>query len=64
METSLPEFAPFDAENRENIEIRRQRWFVRFENLLVALDIKDKHRRTRRGAGGARAPPSLVRNIN
>ena len=45
MATSLLEFAPFDAKNRENIEIRWQRWFVRFENLLVALDIKDKKRK-------------------
>ncbi|CAB4026423.1 PREDICTED: uncharacterized protein LOC107336737 [Paramuricea clavata] len=45
MATSLPEFASFDAENRENIEIRWQRWFMRFENLLIALDIKDKKRK-------------------
>jgi hypothetical protein len=45
MATSLPEFASFDAEYRENIEIRWQRWFMRFENLLIALDIKDKKRK-------------------
>ena len=45
MATSLPEFASFDAENRENIEIRWQRWLMRFENLLIALDIKDKKRK-------------------
>ena len=44
MATTLPEFAPFDAENRENIEIRWQHWFVRFENLLIAFVIKDKKR--------------------
>ena len=45
MATSFPEFAPFDAENRENVEIRRQRWFMRFENLLIALDIKDNKKK-------------------
>ena len=45
MATSLPEFAPFDADNRENIEIRWQRWFTRFQNLLIALDIKDNKRK-------------------
>ena len=44
MATSLPEFAPFDAENREFVEIRWQRWFMQFENLLIALDIKDNKR--------------------
>ena len=45
MATSLPDFPSFDAENRENIAIRWQRWFMRFENLLIALDIKDKKRK-------------------
>jgi hypothetical protein len=45
MATSLPEFASFDAGNRENIAIRWQRWLMRFQNLLIALDIKDKKRK-------------------
>jgi hypothetical protein len=45
MATSLPDFPSFDAENRENIAIRWQRWFMRFENLLIALDIEDKKRK-------------------
>lgn len=46
MASSLPDFAPFDAANRENIVTRWQRWFTRFENLLIALDIKkDKRKR-------------------
>ena len=45
MATSLPEFPSFDSENPENIAIRWQRWFMRFENLLIALDIKDNKRK-------------------
>ena len=44
MATSLPDFPSSDTENPENIAIRWQRWFMRFENLLIALDIKDKKR--------------------
>lgn len=45
MASSLPDFAPFDASHRENIATRWQRWFTRFENLLVALDIKEPKRK-------------------
>ena len=40
MATGLPPFPAFDAENQENLAARWQRWFVRFENLMVALDFK------------------------
>ena len=45
MATGLPPFPALDAENQENLAARWQRWFVRFENLMVALDVKDDKRK-------------------
>ena len=41
MVTGLPPLPSFDAENQENLAARWQRWFARFENLMVALDVED-----------------------
>ena len=45
MATGLPPFPSFDAENQENLAARWQRWFVRFENLMIALDVEDDKRK-------------------
>eukprot|EP00112_Aurelia_sp_Birch-Aquarium-sp1_P023569 Seg707.7 transcript_id=Seg707.7/GoldUCD/mRNA.D3Y31 product="putative protein K02A2.6" protein_id=Seg707.7/GoldUCD/D3Y31 len=45
MATGLPPFPAFDAESQENLAARWQRWFVRFENLMVALDVTDDKRK-------------------
>ena len=45
MATGLPPFPSFDAENQENLAARWQRWFARFENLMVALDVEDDKRK-------------------
>ena len=45
MATGLPPFPAFDVENQGNLAARWQRCFVRFENLMVALDVKDDKRK-------------------
>jgi hypothetical protein len=46
MAAALPEFQPFDVNcEPTSLGITWKKWISRLENLFVALDIKDEHRK-------------------
>ena len=45
MATALPPFESFEVNSDPNIGARWKKWISKFENLLVAMDIKDDTRK-------------------
>ena len=45
MEATLPSFPAFDITDDQNSSSRWKKWLQRFENFIVALDIKDNTRK-------------------
>ena len=46
MASVLPDFPPFDIDtDPTSVGITWKKWIQRFDNLLVALDVSDEHRK-------------------
>ena len=46
MAIALPQFPPFSVNNDPtNAHVRWNKWISRFENLIIAMDIKDEKRK-------------------
>ena len=46
MASVLPHFPPFDIDtDPTSVGITWKKWIQRFDNLLVALDVSDEHRK-------------------
>lgn len=45
MATALPPFPSFNVDEEQNASIRWKKWLQRFENFLIALNIKDETRK-------------------
>ena len=44
MAVALPHFAEFNVHSDGSVGIRWRKWFTRFKNLLLALDVNDTKR--------------------
>ena len=45
MAAALPSFPAFDISDDQNASIRWKKWIQRFENFIIALDVKDDTRK-------------------